>query len=265
MSNKTLEQVLEHLLNKEEDKASEMLHQFFVEKGRSIYEELMKADEAVETEVEEAVGGAQDVDLEDEIIADQAEVEEEEMFSEADDDMPEDEAQDDLEAEMGAEDEEGAEEPAGEEGGSDVEDAFMDVEDALAALKAEFEKIVSGEEGAEEPAGEEMPAEEPAEEAFDPLGESAELIAAPTPVTKEQGAGNLKSGFNGAKPAAEGAEPVKFSGGADEKGRPAPTAKENNAGNVNVPGNKKAPALSAVKAPAKAEAASGTTSPIAGS
>lgn len=263
MSNKTLEQVLEHLLNKEEDKASDMLHQFFVEKGRSIYEELMKADEAVETEVEEAIGGAQDTDLENEIIADQTEVEEEEMFSEGDDDMPEDEAQDDLEAEMGADDEEGADEPAGEEAPAGVEDAFMDVEDALAALKAEFEKIVGGEDSAEEPA-DEMPAEEPAEESFDPLGESADLIAAPTPVTKEQGVGNTKSGFNGAKPAAEGAEPVKFSGGADEKGRPAPTAKEDNAGNVNVPGNKKAPAHSAVKAPAKAEAA-GKTSPISGS
>lgn len=261
MSNKTLEQVLEHLLNKEEDKASDLLHTFFVEKGRSIYEELMKADEAVETEVEEAVGGAQDTDLEDEIIADQQEVEEEEMFSEDDSEA---EATDDLEAELGADDEGAdAEEPAGEEGGdSDVEDAFMDVEDALAALKAEFEKIVGGEEApAEEPTGDEMPAEE----SFDPLGESADLIAAPTPVTKEQGAGNTKSGFNGAKPAAEGAEPVKFSGGADEKGRPAPEAKENSAGNVNVVGNKKAPAYSAAKAPAKADAASGKTSPIAGS
>ena len=37
MSKHTLEQVLEALINKEDDRASDLLHQFFVQKGKSIY------------------------------------------------------------------------------------------------------------------------------------------------------------------------------------------------------------------------------------
>ena len=44
MSQKTLEKVLEHLLNHEQDAAGELLHNYFVEKGRGIYESMMDDD-----------------------------------------------------------------------------------------------------------------------------------------------------------------------------------------------------------------------------
>jgi hypothetical protein len=56
MSKHTLEQVLEHLINKEDDRASELLHQFFVAKGKSIYEELSQFDEEIEEDLDEGRG-----------------------------------------------------------------------------------------------------------------------------------------------------------------------------------------------------------------
>ena len=49
-----LEQVLEHLLAEDEEKASELLHGFMVEKSRSIYESLLDED-ALEEAIEEEV------------------------------------------------------------------------------------------------------------------------------------------------------------------------------------------------------------------
>ena len=61
MSKHTLEQVLEALINKEDDRASDLLHQFFVQKGKSIYEELSSFDEQLEedeeADLEEGIGG----------------------------------------------------------------------------------------------------------------------------------------------------------------------------------------------------------------
>jgi hypothetical protein len=45
MPKQILEQVLEHILNKEENQAQDLLHSFFVEKGRSIYESLITSDD----------------------------------------------------------------------------------------------------------------------------------------------------------------------------------------------------------------------------
>ena len=64
-----LEQVLEHLLAEDEEKASELLHGFMVEKSRDIYESLLDEDaleEAIEEEVasdEEAVEEAEELSL----------------------------------------------------------------------------------------------------------------------------------------------------------------------------------------------------------
>jgi len=65
------------------------------------------------------------------------------------------------------------------------------------------------------------------------------------------------------------AKPFKLGGSESNKGGTQggllnPTTKEDNAGNVNTTGNKKAPSLSAVAKPAKAEAAGNTRSPVAG-
>ena len=91
--------------------------------------------------------------------------------------MGDDEAAADLGDDMGAE-----EAMPVDADSADVADAMMDVESALAKLKAEFEEMVSG-------AGEEMGSEEEgmgdleAEEEFAPesIGESAELTAVSKP------------------------------------------------------------------------------------
>ena len=126
-----LEQVLEMLVNEENDKASELLHDVFVEKAKNIYAELVESDEKVEDDVtNEDVGGDPEQDLADEVSSNEEEIEAEEMFSE--EDMDDEEAAKDLEAEMAPEDE-----PA-EEKAEDVKDAMMNVEDAMSELKSAF-------------------------------------------------------------------------------------------------------------------------------
>lgn len=141
--------IIESLVNGEEAKASELLHEAFVEKAREIYSDLVEQDDIVEDDVseeelEEAIGDEESGDFIDDIESiesDEDEIEAEEMFGEDDD---EDEM--DAELELAGDDEAGA-----EDGEMDsVEDAMMNVEDALADLKAEFAAIMGND--SEEPA-----------------------------------------------------------------------------------------------------------------
>lgn len=281
MSKHTLEQVLEALLNKEEDRASELLHQFFVSKGKSIYEELSQLDQQLEEEeleeedLDETIGGSPAQDFEDEIIADETELEDESLFAEADDE-PEDPmaADEPTEPEATADltmgDEADAEEPAGAEGGEgEAEEALEKVEDALAELKAAFAEIMgepAPEEGAPEEAG--IEGEEETEEAFDPLGESAKLTPVPAAQMGDDGDKSAKSPVSsGPRVSDNGAKPVKVNSGTvsagTEGGLAKPSATTINTGNVNVPGNKKAPALKGVATPKNSDSASNKTSPVA--
>lgn len=278
MSKKILEQVLEHILNKEEDKAQELLHSFFVEKGRSIYEGLIESDDVSEEEVletEELDDNMQD-DFGNDISAAKEDIASEEMFSEEGD-------EDELE--FGDEDEgmPGDEEEEGMDGGDagdtedQIDDAVLDVEDALDELKSLFAQL-KDESGAGDMGDDEMAMdmgpEEETEESFqfedaDELDESADLIAVAKPAGGDNGS-NTRSPVaanSGAKGMA--AKPFKLGGSESNKGGTQggllnPTTKEDNAGNVNTTGNKKAPSLSAVAKPAKAEAAGNTRSPVAG-
>lgn len=125
------EQLIEHIINDNTDKARELFHNIVVEKSRDIYESLID-----EQDLEE-VGGNQVADLVDEVEVD------EQGISEEDEEVSDFDLGDDAE---GAEDEFGGEE-AGEES---VEDRVMDLEDALDELKAEFDALMSGEAGEEE-------------------------------------------------------------------------------------------------------------------
>ena len=267
MPKQILEQVLEHILNKEESQAQDLLHSFFVEKGRNIYESLITSDELAEEEVletEELVDDEQE-DFANDITSAKEEIENEEMFSEDDEDFGD---EDNLEAEDGEDDDmEMGDEEAGEEG--KIDDAILDVEDALDELKSLFAQL-KGNEGEEEVGGEEAGEEEVGfggeEEGndFDELGESASLIAVAKPKAGDNGQ-NTKSPVaanSGQKGMAS--KPVSLGGGSGESGRGTPSSKEDDAGNVNTPGNKKTPSLSAVAKPAKGEAAGNTRSPIAG-
>jgi hypothetical protein len=161
MSKTVLEQALDHLLNKEEDKASALLHDYYVGIGRQVYEDIMADDINFEDEDLNAIS-----DLSDEVDADLTEEGDEEVAPEMGDDEA---ATADLGADMGAE------APVDADAG-DVADAMMDVESALAKLKAEFEQMVGGEEEAPvddtEVAPEDMP---------ESIEESAELTKVSSP------------------------------------------------------------------------------------
>lgn len=280
MSKHTLEQVLEALLNKEEDRASDLLHQFFVAKGKSIYEELSQLDQQLEEEeLEEEIGGAAQDDFRDEIIADESELEDEALFAEADDEpadpmaAADEPTEPEATADLAMGDEEGMEEPAepaegGEGAEGEAEEALNKVEDALDELKAAFAEIM----GEPAPAGE-MPAdmggeEEKTEEGFDPLGESAKLVAVPAPTHGDDGDKSAKSPVSsGPKVSDNGAKAVKVNSGnvsgGTEGGLAKPSATAINTGNVNVPGNKKAPVMKSVAAPKNSDTASNKTSPVA--
>ena len=119
------EQLIEHIINDEEDKARALFHQIVVEKSRDIYESLMDEEYA-----EEAVGGDPVESMVDEISMDETN-----GIGEGEDD--------DMDAmdmgDMGDDD-------MGDEGEGDLEQKVMDLESELEALKAEFEQLM-GDEG----------------------------------------------------------------------------------------------------------------------
>jgi hypothetical protein len=163
MSKTVLEQALEHLLNKEEDKAAGLLHDYYVGIGRKVYEDIM----------------ADDVNLEDENtledVTDAVEEVEADLTEEGDDETVDPTADPEVAATAdvaGALNAEPTTEPvAGDV--ADVADAMVDVESALAKLKAEFEEMVTGADAdGDAEAGEAMPADTEPKESIE---ESAEL------------------------------------------------------------------------------------------
>ena len=124
------EQLIEHIINDETDKARELFHTIVVEKSRDIYENLIDEQDLDE------VGGNQVEDLVDEITIDEQGMTEEEESEEGADEAPAMDAE-----EMPSE--EGHEE-------AEIEDRVVDLEDALDELKAEFDALMAGEEHEEE-------------------------------------------------------------------------------------------------------------------
>lgn len=167
MNKTVLEQALEHLLNKEEDKASSLLHDYYVSIGRKVYEDIMSddIDQDDQTLLDDAAEAVEEVE------SDLVEVEDDsdEEMADAEDDMADAEATDDMAADMGAEP---AAEPVDSDA-ADVADAMVDVESALAKLKAEFESMLSGADADE--AGDEEA------EKMENIGEAVDLekVAAP--------------------------------------------------------------------------------------
>ena len=165
---KKLEQVLEYLISNQQDKAKELLHQVFIEKARKIHEELISQDDLDEME---HMGGDEGDDLENDLKSHDSHLKElndeidaeETMSEEADDDldadldMGDDDMGDDMD-DMGDDDtmdmddmgDDMGDDDMGDDMGSEegetssVEDSIGDLEDALAALKAEFEKLEGG-------------------------------------------------------------------------------------------------------------------------
>ena len=71
-----LEKVLEFIINEENDKASDLLHDVFVEKARGIYEEIATEDEELEEATEEEVEEAK-ADDDDKEQVDEADIQDE--------------------------------------------------------------------------------------------------------------------------------------------------------------------------------------------
>ena len=266
MSKHTLEQVLEALINKEDDRASDLLHQYFVQKGKSIYEELSQFDEAaeeeldeeVEEELEEGFGDSASHDFEDEVIANEEDLEDESLFGEAEGDDPmaadeptDDEATADLAMgdDTGAEGGEGA--PAGAEGAAEKLDVATD---ALEELKAFFAELTG-----DEPA---MGGDEPTEEGYRAFGEATTLKAVSKPTPGDNGANTTSPTATGKRIDSNGAKAVNFTGEAGA-GQATPSSKTDDMGNVNKVGNAKAPAPKGVSVPKNSDAASNKTSPVA--
>lgn len=168
MSKSKLEQVLEYLVNGNEDRAKELLHQVFIEKARAIHEELINDDDMEE----DVLGGDEGEQLRHELMRHDDhiddlsdEIDSEEIMGEGDDDMldadvddaeldMDDAAMDMDDAELDMDDAD-ADLDMGDDmdmdmGGSDedvlgnIDDTMGDLESALEQLKAEFEKLEGG-------------------------------------------------------------------------------------------------------------------------
>ena len=286
-----LEKVLEFIINEENEKASDLLHDVFVEKARGIYEEIATEDEDLEEATEEEVEEAKsDDDKEDKEQVDEADIQD--QFAdevETDSEMIDQEEvseEDPMADELPMDDEMGD-----AEGEDPVEDAFMNVEDALDELKAEFAQLMGDEEPVDDEMGdapvddmsdmvdaeEEDPLmmggndAEPVEEELDyeQVGEGA--VNVPDPNMSETGfsaAGGSTGAVGSKSPVASkndmGGTAVKVNDGSEgDHGDNA--VKEDNAGNVNVPGGKAGKAQSNVADPNNSEDASNKKSPIDGS
>ena len=194
MANTKLMKVMEYLINEQEDKARDLLHQIFIEKARAIHEEMMADDEHMD---EDMLGG----DMGDDLKQDIAEIDAEEHYEEATDmeddvdvedavedlgdemDMGDDEAEDaddvevedevDVDMDMGAD----MEEPADEAGEEDMEHKLHDLESAIEELKKEFEALESGEDAEDMGADEDAEDEEHMDEAWETMDEADDFDA----------------------------------------------------------------------------------------
>lgn len=237
------EQMLEHLVNEESDKAKELFHQLVVEKSREIYENILADDFTTEEEMddeEEAVEEAKDEDDE--------EVEESFGFAEGDDEEDTGDiggdAGDDFIDDIDAGDE-GDEEGMGGEG--DIEDRVVDLEDALDDLRAEFEALMGDEEGGNDMGGDDMGGNDMGD--MSGMDDEEEMPEDSFMREYVEKVGNPKHGDNGANTKSVMAKANNMGGttanivkggesttGGTKGGLLNPSTKEENFGNVNVPG-----------------------------
>jgi len=239
MSDKTLEQMLEHLVNDDQAKAEELFHEYVVAKSREIYEGLIEVEEG--------------------------DFEEEEDVKEDDMDMmdlPDDETGD-LENEIEMDDPED-EEPMDDEEPEEAEELFQDLEDIVGELEAKFAELQGGEteddnedeteeafsfeskdeDNDEEPVDEAADDEEEEKDDLDEnfedelasLREYVEKVGAPS---NTDNADNKKSIVDDMKNDMGGTTANILGDKTDEKGRTADKPKEEDMGNINKPGGMK--------------------------
>jgi hypothetical protein len=139
MANKRLlQQMLEHLVNEESEKAEDLFHEYIVIKSREVYESLIESEleNEEDEEVDEAFG---DDDMDDMGDDDMGGMGDDDMDDMGDDDMDDvmgGDATDDLNNELGDE--------FGEEGESDSEELFQDLTSIVDELQARFDELQGG-------------------------------------------------------------------------------------------------------------------------
>ena len=227
----SLVKVLEYLVNEDREKASDLLHDVFVEKAKNHWASLSESDESVEEdiqdedldetyEVDEAIDNYDaEEDFLDDIETAENEIEAEEVYGEDEDgdDMDMDAEAPEMDMDMDAEEDDDAAEP---------EEALANVEDAIAELRAAFAGLMD-DEPAEEPEMEEMAAFE-SDDSDDEEVEAVEEGATMSAVNVSHTAGDdgAHSPVGPGDSSMSDAKPVDIAGDAMEAGGKAPAAKD---------------------------------------
>ena len=220
--------IIESLVNGEGDKASDLLHEAFVDKAREIWSGLVEQDEIVEDDIseeEEIEESYFDEDEDVDSFEEQIEAEEEYAMEDEEDSEAEFELASDDEMDMDAEGDMEME-PESEAG---IEDAMLSVEDALADLKAEFAQLMGDDMGDEEEAGlsDELPADDFASD-LEPEEEVEEEFAFEADESEE-----LEEAADLTKIGKDGMHPSEMPAGDD--GKASPVASKNDMGGKVVP------------------------------
>ena len=232
--NSLIEQMLEHLVNDEQQKAEELFHEYVVSKSREIYEGL------IESEISE-----EEKDEDEEEKDEEVEEDFEEVALEAD-------PTDDLAAELDAGDDMGDMDDMGDdEGEKSEEELFQDLDAIVDELQAKFDEL-KGEE-----AGEEMGDEEEMKDSLEPelstvreyvekvpAGHGAEKKGAAEKADNTQSTVAGKNDMGGTTANIAKAQEAKEASKGTAGGLAGNKPKEDNAGNINVPGGKAGSAFS---------------------
>jgi hypothetical protein len=235
----SLVKVLEYLVNEEREKASDLLHDVFVEKAKNHWASLTESDESVEEDIQEddldetydvdedsVEEGIDSYDAEEDFLSDiesaEDEIDSEEIYD--DEDMGDDEAAMDLAVSM----DDGEGEIEADEA-PEAEEALANVEDAIEELRAAFADLMGdeaeeGDDEGEEAMEPEMEPEMEEEVAYEAVEEGAELKAVNVSMPNGEDGGAKSPVGPGDKSLGEG-NPVDIAG-SEEKGGTAPAAKD---------------------------------------
>jgi hypothetical protein len=170
MANSKLLKVMDYLINEQEDKARDLLHQIFIEKARAIHEEMLSDEEhemggdegedlghdirahkeQIESEMHNGDGTMEDVDLDDAVEDLTVSAGDDEDADDVDVDVEDDDMDMDDEDDMDAEDDMDDEEMDADEAEMDADmdhdeeaegERLKDIEQAIEELTAEFEAM----------------------------------------------------------------------------------------------------------------------------
>jgi hypothetical protein len=236
--NKLLQQMLEHLVNDEQQKAEELFHEYVVTKSREIYEGLIETEISEEEDKDEEDEEMEEAAADEEAEEDQVDENFEDIAIEADDEMPATggDATDDLEGDLDAEmDDEGEE--------KSEEELFQDLDAIVDELQAKFDELKGEEEG--EDMGDEGNPFAKEDTDLETVREYVEKVATPKGGDNGANAKSIVAGKNDM-----GGTAANIVSGGESKGEGTkggllnPAAKEDNAGNINTPGAKNGNAFS---------------------